>query len=80
MRKKHLTKSRILSLRCRQYTVMQGGGLYGTPGEISTPPLPKPRLFYLPTTSFAWMLKQVITLSSDADDEHLSSSKRQFVW
>jgi len=22
---------------------MQGGTLYGTPGEISTPPLPKPR-------------------------------------
>src|SRR4051794_32822850 len=42
MGKKHLTKSRILSLRCRQYTVMQGGGVYGTPGETSTPPLPKP--------------------------------------
>src|SRR5712692_4154630 len=28
---------------CEQYTLMQGGTLYGTPGEISTPPLPKPR-------------------------------------
>ena len=41
-----------LASLCEQYTLMQGSTLYGTPEEISTPPLPKPRLdLFSPTPS-----------------------------